>query len=159
MPTPTSSPKLLQSWKNLYAKFTSQGYSKNKAFECIARKYNTTRETVYYWLDSSYKQSHLEWSKRYSRLPEVREKNRQATHRYYYRRKKDIKLYSKFFKNVQAIFEKVFEEKELLTSDEIYKEMIVLKEDEKYKKTFKEIFSMLPVEEIKHGIYKLEKKS
>lgn len=51
----TRQPGVIESWEPLAKKYTSEGLSKNAAYVKIAKQYGTSKQTVYYWLDPTYR--------------------------------------------------------------------------------------------------------
>jgi hypothetical protein len=144
MPTQKKDHELILQWKKLRDTYLAEGFSKKKIYEIIARDYETTPNSVKWYLDC--KDKSAKYRKRYAgRIEDLS--------RSYERISKD----TTYFFDLIRLFEDAFREQDVVTSDQVLQKLLDSKDVTGYSKTFKRFFSLLPLTEVEKGKYQLLK--
>lgn len=107
--TPADDPAVLDTWKNLHKQYLSQGFTKSESYQKIAGQYQTTRPTVYRWLNENARRTHY-LSKKNQRRPD-RETE-------VYRLRTAIRFY--LYRHLDEYLAKVFENTDFpLSADDV----------------------------------------
>lgn len=170
MVTPKKNPFLLDDWKTLERQYINNGLSRRKSHIKIAHKYKVSADTVYYWLTPSWRKHHIQRLAKQRSRPSIKKKYRKYLRKLYEqprvlekmkqkqkeRRHQGIK-YEILVQGSIYIFRDVFKDKDKLTLEEICNKIHKIEKSGRYRKWFKEIYSVLPIKEVTQGFYKLKR--